>query len=53
MRFLVLDFRAWEALNLDGRGNSCLLAHGIETIKPSDKTGQRAGPAVFKYRKKS
>jgi hypothetical protein len=36
-----------EALNLDGGGSSCLLLNGRETIKPSDKEGQRAVPAVF------
>ncbi len=36
-----------EALNLDGGGSSCLLLNGKETIKPSDKEGQRAVPAVF------
>lgn len=36
-----------EALNLDGGGSSCLLINGKETIRPSDKEGQRAVPAVF------
>jgi len=36
-----------EALNLDGGGSSCLLLNGKETIKPSDKEGQRAVPGVF------
>ena len=36
-----------EALNLDGGGSSCMLINGKETIKPCDKTGQRAVPAVF------
>jgi exopolysaccharide biosynthesis protein len=36
-----------EALNLDGGGSSCLLVNGKETIKPSDKEGQRPTPAVF------
>jgi exopolysaccharide biosynthesis protein len=36
-----------EALNLDGGGSSCMLVNGNETITPSDKTGQRATPAVF------
>lgn len=36
-----------EALNLDGGGSSCMLVNGKETIKPSDKEGQRAVPAVF------
>lgn len=37
----------YEALNLDGGGSSCMLINGRETIKPSDKEGQRAVPAVF------
>lgn len=36
-----------EALNLDGGGSSTLLINGKETIKPSDKEGQRPVPAVF------
>ncbi len=36
-----------EALNLDGGGSSCMLVNGKETIKPCDKTGQRAIPAIF------
>ncbi|MDP4263128.1 MAG: phosphodiester glycosidase family protein [Bacteroidota bacterium] len=36
-----------EALNLDGGGSSCMLVNGRETIKPSDKEGQRPVPAVF------
>lgn len=36
-----------EALNLDGGGSSCLLLNGKETIKPSDKEGQRPVPGVF------
>ena len=36
-----------EALNLDGGGSSCMLINGKETIKPSDKEGERAVPAVF------
>jgi hypothetical protein len=39
-----------EALNLDGGGSSCLLVNGKETIKPSDKAGQRPVPAVFVVR---
>jgi hypothetical protein len=42
---------AKEALNLDGGGSSCLLVMGKETIRPSDKEGQRAVPAVFLIRK--
>ncbi len=41
-----------EALNLDGGGSSCMLVNGKETITPSDKTGQRAVPAVFIIRRK-
>ncbi|OYW18215.1 MAG: hypothetical protein B7Z54_06555, partial [Sphingobacteriales bacterium 12-47-4] len=36
-----------EAMNLDGGGSSCLIINGKETIKPSDKEGQRAVPGVF------
>lgn len=36
-----------EALNLDGGGSSCMLINGKPTIQVSDKTGQRAVPAVF------
>lgn len=36
-----------EALNLDGGGSSCLLINGKNTIRPSDKEGQRAVPGVF------
>lgn len=38
---------AHEALNLDGGGSSCLLVMGRETIRPSDKEGQRPVPGVF------
>lgn len=46
------DLGCVEALNLDGGGSSCLLVNGKETIKPSDKEGQRAVPAVFIIKKK-
>ncbi|HSF45902.1 MAG TPA: phosphodiester glycosidase family protein [Chitinophagaceae bacterium] len=36
-----------EALNLDGGGSTCLLINGKETIKPSDKEGERPVPGVF------
>ena len=36
-----------EALNLDGGGSSCMIINGKETIKPSDKEGERAVPGVF------
>ncbi len=50
---IFLSLGAVEALNLDGGGSSCMLVQGKETIKPSDKEGQRAVPAVFmiKYKK--
>lgn len=41
------DLGCIEALNLDGGGSSCLLVNGKETIKVSDKEGQRPVPAVF------
>jgi hypothetical protein len=44
---LFKDIGCEEALNLDGGGSSCLLVNGKETIKPSDKEGQRPVPAVF------
>jgi hypothetical protein len=50
---ILVGLGAWEALNLDGGGSSCLLVQGKETIRPSDKTGQRPVPAVFMIRKKS
>lgn len=50
---LLKDIGCWEALNLDGGGSSCLLINGKETIKPSDKEGQRAVPAVFIIQQKN
>lgn len=44
---ILSDLGCYEALNLDGGGSSCLLVNGKETIKPSDKAGERALPAVF------
>ncbi|MBI1342751.1 MAG: hypothetical protein GC171_07455 [Terrimonas sp.] len=44
---LLKDLGCEEALNLDGGGSSCMLINGKETIRPSDKEGQRAVPAVF------
>lgn len=44
---LLRDLGCVEALNLDGGGSSCLLVNGKETIKPSEKDGQRSVPAVF------
>ncbi|HMT73686.1 MAG TPA: phosphodiester glycosidase family protein, partial [Chitinophagaceae bacterium] len=49
---ILKDIGCWEALNLDGGGSSCLLINGKETIKPSDKSGQRPVPAVFIIRQK-
>lgn len=44
---LLLSAGCIEALNLDGGGSSTMLVNGKETIKPSDKTGQRPVPAVL------
>lgn len=44
---ILIDLGCVEALNLDGGGSSCLLVNGKETIKPSDKEGQRKVPAVL------
>lgn len=44
---LLIELGCTEALNLDGGGSSCMLINGKETIKPSDKEGQRPVPAVF------
>jgi hypothetical protein len=44
---LLKEIGCIEALNLDGGGSSCLLINGKQTIKPSDKEGQRPAPAVF------
>jgi hypothetical protein len=49
---ILKDLGCVEALNLDGGGSSCLLINGKDTIKPSDKEGQRAVPAVFIIKKK-
>ena len=49
---MLKDIGCVEALNLDGGGSSCMLVNGKETIKPSDKTGQRAVPAVFMIKTK-
>lgn len=49
---ILKDLRCVEALNLDGGGSSCLLVNGKETIKPSDKEGQRPVPAVFLIKRK-
>jgi len=44
---LLIDLGCTEALNLDGGGSSCMLINGKETIKPSEKGGERPVPAVF------
>jgi hypothetical protein len=44
---LLVNLGCVEALNLDGGGSSCMLINGKETIRPSDKEGERAVPAVF------
>jgi len=44
---LMLELGCVEALNLDGGGSSCMLINGKETIKPSDKEGQRPVPGIF------
>lgn len=44
---LLKDLGCVEALNLDGGGSSCMLINGKETIKVSDKEGERPVPAVF------
>ena len=49
---ILKDLGCVEALNLDGGGSSCLLVNGKETIKPSDRTGQRAVPGVFVIKRK-
>lgn len=49
---ILKDLKCVEALNLDGGGSSCMLVNGKETIKPSDKEGQRPVPAVFIIRSK-
>ena len=49
---ILVDLGCVEALNLDGGGSSCMLINGKETIKPSDKEGERAVPAVFIINKK-
>jgi len=50
---VLLDLGCYEALNLDGGGSSCMLVNGKETIKPSDKTGERPVPSVFLIKKRS
>jgi len=49
---ILINLKCVAALNLDGGGSSCLLLNGKETIRPSDKEGQRAVPSVFVIRKR-
>jgi exopolysaccharide biosynthesis protein len=49
---ILKDLGCVEALNLDGGGSSYMLVNGKETIKPSDKEGQRPVPAIFIIRRK-
>jgi hypothetical protein len=49
---LLLGLGCYEAMNLDGGSNSCLLVNGKETIKPSDRGVQRAVPGVFLIKRK-
>ena len=49
---ILADLGCYEALNLDGGGSSCMLVNGKETIRPSDKEGQRPVPGVFMIRRK-
>ena len=49
---LMLALGARDALNLDGGGSSCMLVNGKETIRPSDKEGQRAVPAAMVWKVK-
>ncbi|HSZ87576.1 MAG TPA: phosphodiester glycosidase family protein [Puia sp.] len=44
---ILKDLGCYEALNLDGGKNSCMLVNGKETITPSEKTGETELPAVF------
>lgn len=47
---ILLGLGCVEALNLDGGGSSCMLVNGKETIRPSDKEGQRPVPGVLLIR---
>jgi len=49
---ILRELECYEALNLAGGGSSCMLVNGKETIKPSEKTGQRPIPAVFIIKRK-
>lgn len=52
MAKIFTDLHCVEAMNLDGGGSSALYVNHMNTIKPSDKGGQRAVPAVLIIRKK-
>jgi len=49
---IMLELGCVEAMNLDGGGSSCMLVNGKETIKPSDREGQRPVPAVLTVSRK-
>lgn len=49
---ILVQLGCMEALNLDGGGSSCMLVNGKETIRPSDKEGQRAVPAAMIWKVK-
>lgn len=48
---ILKDLGCVEALNLDGGGSSSMLVNGKQTIRPSDKEGERAVPGVFIIKK--
>jgi hypothetical protein len=50
---ILRELDCFEALNLAGGGSSCMLINGKETIKPSEKKGQRPIPAVFMIRRET
>ncbi|MCK7556921.1 phosphodiester glycosidase family protein [Chitinophaga sedimenti] len=52
MAKIFADLGCVEALNLDGGGSSCLWVNNMNTIKTSDKEGQRPVPAVLVIKQK-
>ncbi len=50
---MLLSAGCVEGLNLDGGGSTCLLVNGKDTVRPSDREGQRAVPGVFYIRKRN
>ena len=50
---MLISLGCVEGLNLDGGGSSCMLVNGKQTIRPSDKEGQRAIPGIFYIGKKN